>query len=382
MELKEYIQEELWDLIEGNFLAEKYTNAVKDSMIYLTELIREKSDLTEDGIKLIEKAFHKSNPIIKINNFETKTERSIQEGISDILKGLYLFIRNPRTHNKIDDTEKEAIKIILFVDHIISILGKSKSSFDIDEIIQLVIHDSDFVKSKIYIDSIINTIPKKKRYEVLIEIYNNLQSGDINNNKTFLKLFFKTITNTEIKDYLAIISNDLAKTSDDNLRIYILNSFPSKRWSEIEPIARIRTENRIIKSIQAGNSKISSNTNKTGLLATWCKNLFKYFDNKNGIIYAFISLLTSADYENFVYFIDMYMSSVWELIDISCLEELDDMLDEDDIFSLSSSAELINEIEKMLLKGNSDIKSYIIEKEYLIPDEIFDYLDEGINNSK
>jgi len=110
--------------------------------------------------------------------------------------------------------------------------------------------------------------------------------------------------------------------------------------------------------------------------------LFKYFDNKNGIIYAFISLLTSADYENFVYFIDMYMSSVWELIDISCLEELDDMLDEDDIFSLSSSAELINEIEKMLLKGNSDIKSYIIEKEYLIPDEIFDYLDEGINNSK
>ena len=107
--------------------------------------------------------------------------------------GLYKLVRNPRHHEKFEDSENDAIKIILFIDYIIEILEKSKSQFDIDDIRELIF-DEEFVNDDEYVKLIMDKIPKRKIYEVLITIYRKKEEGSINNIKIFFHVLFSRLS--------------------------------------------------------------------------------------------------------------------------------------------------------------------------------------------
>lgn len=110
MNLKTQIKDELWLAISNSYEAENYRNAILDAMQYLSDLLREKSGLDSDGAKLVGDALGTSNPKIKINKYQTQSEIDEHKGILQILTGLYMGIRNPRSHEKTTDKKMMPIE--------------------------------------------------------------------------------------------------------------------------------------------------------------------------------------------------------------------------------------------------------------------------------
>ncbi|OAB44173.1 TIGR02391 family protein [Paenibacillus glacialis] len=105
MELKTNIQQDLWEAIEKNYGNESYSSAILDTIHLLTETIRNKTSLEGDGSSLIGQAFGGDNPKIQLNKLQTESEKNVQKGIQDILRGLFTAIRNPRSHDSHTDTK-------------------------------------------------------------------------------------------------------------------------------------------------------------------------------------------------------------------------------------------------------------------------------------
>lgn len=61
-------------------------------------MIREKTGLESDGAKLVDEAFGGPQPHIKINSFQSESEKSEQKGFMNLAKGLFGTFRNPTAH--------------------------------------------------------------------------------------------------------------------------------------------------------------------------------------------------------------------------------------------------------------------------------------------
>jgi len=277
MNIEKLINPKLWDKIESNYNAGKFTNAIVDSMFYLTNLLRERSDSDEDGLKLVGKIFKKENPLIQINKNETETEKNIQEGYAAIIRGLYQLIRNPRHHDETEDSKDDAIKILLFIDYVVGILDKAKSSYDIEEI-ESLIFDEDQIEDDEYMNLIINKIPKRKRFEIMLNVYNKRTKFKYDNFKRFFNCMYDYLSSSEISQLLNLASKNLLLTKNDEERKYIIASIRKNNWKNIEELARKRTENRILKSIESGMVDYKDRTiDEIGWFATWCTDLFSEF---------------------------------------------------------------------------------------------------------
>lgn len=50
MNLQTQVDERIWEAIKSNYLAKQYTNAILDTVYFLSNLIREKTGLSTDGL--------------------------------------------------------------------------------------------------------------------------------------------------------------------------------------------------------------------------------------------------------------------------------------------------------------------------------------------
>ena len=95
-------------------LSNNYFHSVFEASKGLFQRIRDLSGLTTDGNALIEQVFS-SNPILIINNYQTKQEKDEHTGFCNLLKGLCGMFRNPEAHQpKIfwDIDEQSALEIL------------------------------------------------------------------------------------------------------------------------------------------------------------------------------------------------------------------------------------------------------------------------------
>ncbi len=144
---------------------------LKIQLFFLSDLIRNKTGLEGDGASLIGQAFGGNNPKIKLNNMQTDSEKNIQKGMQDLLRGLYTAIRNPRNHDKFVDSRKDADAIILFINYLIKLIDNSKLSFNLDTFI-IRIFDAHYVISEEYSDLLAKEIPPVgKKQTLLLEFY-------------------------------------------------------------------------------------------------------------------------------------------------------------------------------------------------------------------
>ncbi|MCW7479472.1 TIGR02391 family protein [Leptospira bandrabouensis] len=89
-ELMKYCRKEL--------LSDNYFHATFEATKGVADIIRKKSGISKDGSELVDQVFSGINPILKINNFVTETEKSEQRGFSNLLKGMFGTFRNPLAH--------------------------------------------------------------------------------------------------------------------------------------------------------------------------------------------------------------------------------------------------------------------------------------------
>ena len=100
-------------------LSNNYFHSVFEASKGLFQRIRDLSGLTTDGNALREQVFS-SNPILIINNYQTKQEKDEHTGFCNLLKGLCGMFRNPEAHQpKIfwDIDEQDALEILSLISY-------------------------------------------------------------------------------------------------------------------------------------------------------------------------------------------------------------------------------------------------------------------------
>ena len=257
MDISKQLQEELWESIKQSYSSEDYTTSILNSIAYLRDMIREKSDLELDGVDLINQAFSDKHPKIVVSKMETRNDKNIQKGLRELLSGIYTHIRNPRSHDKYKDSKEDAIAIILFVNYLLNTIDKSKSSFSSEEFINQV-YDNYFVPTKEYAELLVKDIPSKQIEDTFYKLYESINKyidydydyneywDRVKNNKKIealqiiIPLFIKKLT--KIKDSIfRDISQDLILSQNDSIKLLARIIIFIEYWEFLSKRARLRT---------------------------------------------------------------------------------------------------------------------------------------------
>ncbi|MEZ4673908.1 MAG: TIGR02391 family protein [Caldilineaceae bacterium] len=293
MNLETEIKPELWQAIAPSYNTQQYTDAINAAMLYMTEVLRDKSGLTTDGATLVGEALGKKSPKIQINPLQTDTEKSMQAGLESVLRGMYGLVRNPRHHEKRHDDKKTADSIIVFIDHLLDYLGKSKPSFTTEDFVDTVV-DEYFVSTEQYVEGLVSTIPVKKRHDVLVEMFRRLDWDNANAITQVSQIIFKDLSEGEMEDYLHVVSDGLKKTNTPSDVSVVIKLLSAELWSKLDNLARMRAEHILVVHMQ--NAWYNPETDGTNYPAgTWIPNILLQISNKQEFRQAVLSLLESED---------------------------------------------------------------------------------------
>lgn len=105
---------------QSRLLEDNYFHAVLEAAKSVAEKIRQRTGLTEDGSTLVDKAFGFRNqvPFLAFSRLETETQQSEQNGLMNLMKGVFGAFRNPIAHEpqiKWAVTEQDAMDLLTTV---------------------------------------------------------------------------------------------------------------------------------------------------------------------------------------------------------------------------------------------------------------------------
>lgn len=313
MNLETKLDPRLWDSIRETYEARNFTSAILDAMHFLSDLLRERTGLESDGAALVGEAFGGNSPKLKVNALRTESERNVQKGLEQLVRGMYQAVRNPRSHGKVSDSEDEAQAIILFVNYLVKLIGESQAPFSKSAFVARVF-DPDFVASERYAKLLVNQIPAKKRLEVFLEVYRLKTDGKGDNLRFFFAALLEELQEDENQSVYQLISEELQQTDDDQTIRTIIQAFDASIWPLLEETARLRIENKLLRSIRSGKYVVATEKCRAGSLGTWATGLFPYFTLKNETLSTIIGKLRSEDPTDQDYVFRYLMYSVDSLV--------------------------------------------------------------------
>jgi uncharacterized protein (TIGR02391 family) len=282
-------------------------------MRYLSKIIREKSGLDGDGTLLVGQAFGGDEPKLRLNKLQTQSEKDEQKGFQFVISGLYSAIRNPRTHEDIQDDKNSADPIIYFINYICNVIDVAKPPFTIEDFLPRIF-DKDFVVNEIYTKELIKEIPRNKYLETLIEIYREKAGGHANVLSHVVKELLSYLSEQEKKDFMAVISSELDVISNGDMIVKILQIIPSQYWSMVKLTAKMRIENKLIASILTGKIKLKTGGTTSGAFGTWATKLIDQFTLKEELANAIVNSLISQDLERNRYIFSFFLRFLPTLI--------------------------------------------------------------------
>lgn len=294
MNLETKLDPRVWEAVRETYQARNFTSAILDAMHFLSDLLRERTGLESDGVALVGEAFGGSSPKLKVNALQSESDRNVQRGVEQLLRGIYQAIRNPRSHGKIYDTEDDSQAIILFVNYLVKLVGESKSPFSKTAFVTRVF-DPDFVASERYAELLVNEIPGKKRLEVFFDVYRSKCDGKGESLKFFFATLLGSLQDEEKESVYQTISEELQQTDDESTIRVIIQAFDPELWLKLDEAARLRTENKLIRSIRTGQYVPATKKCRAGSLGTWSTGLFPHFTLKSEALRTIHDKLASPD---------------------------------------------------------------------------------------
>lgn len=301
MGLENLLCESFYKSIKLHYDKADYTEAVRDAMFFVSELVREKSGLYDkDGVKLFESAFLGKNPALKINDGNSETENNIQEGVGFILKGMTQMIRNPISHEKILISKSEADSILLFTNVIIKKIDNSSGKTLIENYMD-IIGLQDFTSSREYSELLVARIPVKKRLELLFSIFE--QRGVLKKAPLvhLIASLVEIILPNERKKLIELFDDKLLLCKPDDELAGFVNIFFANFKDDIDAICRLRIQDLVLKSVVGGDFEDEYDfslgeevdfTNDKGLLAESIADYLLLFQNREEIVRAMYDKLT------------------------------------------------------------------------------------------
>lgn len=311
MTVRNEIDVELWEAIQKNYEAENYTGAILDAIFKLTDTIRNKTGLEGDGASLIGQAFSGDDPRIKLNKLQTDSEKDIQKGMQEILRGIYAGIRNPRSHDSMTDDKVSADAIITFINYLLKLIDQSKLRFCEEDFLNRVF-DPYYVKTREYSDLLVQDIPKRQRANIAIQTILQRDKGDIYALGYFLNSLFSQLEEAELSRVYKVVSDELRITTSKSDIRYFVHVCPCRYWKKIDAAVRIRTESILYEDFSKGTyDEATDMCGEHGALATWIDDeLILEFGNLDEWIRQTVKMIQSGDRETVAY-IENYF---WEMI--------------------------------------------------------------------
>lgn len=310
MDLNDILSEDIYSVIKNKYDNQLYSDAILDSIKYLTNIIREKSKVGGDGAGLIGQAFGGQSPKIKINKMATTSEIDEQKGYEQILRGIYCGIRNPRSHEQYQDVKEVADSIIIFINYLAEMIKSTKSYFQLEEYKNRVF-DPLFVEREDYAEILVNEIPSDEIVNTSISILKDRNRGESKKLETYFKALFNKMDRSQYDSLMKAISNELKIAQQNNDIISIIRLIEPKFWPILDDDVKIRIENVIIESVREGYYDMYERIKK-GHLGTWAGDIGGYFKLRRELGEAIIEQLNNNWYaQNYIaeYFI-YYLSSI------------------------------------------------------------------------
>ena len=109
------------------FAGSHFARSVEEALKCLNNAVKEKSRLKDlDGDALMRTAFSPANPVLRLNQLKTKSEKDEQRGYMDLYAGVMGGVRNPRAHEHLlQDTSEDALELLGIANHLMRKLEKS-----------------------------------------------------------------------------------------------------------------------------------------------------------------------------------------------------------------------------------------------------------------
>lgn len=288
------IDERLWSLIESTYIARNFSGAILDTIHFIGQLIRDKSGLESDGVALIGAAFGGKTPLLRVSKLQTDTDWNVQQGIEQILRGIYSALRNPRSHSKFSDSQEDADAIILFLNYIIKQVDQSKSPFD-RATFGVRIFDPLFPENSRYAELLAEEIPPRLRLEILIKTFRDRHTGEAKKLALFTFAIIRLLTSEEIEQFCSVVSEELRSIEDELAIRTAIQLIPRELWPSYSEIARIRIEEKLISSINTGRYHTANGKLISGAFGTWAMGLGRFFTLKSKLAFAVAAKLASTN---------------------------------------------------------------------------------------
>jgi uncharacterized protein (TIGR02391 family) len=103
---------------DATFRDGHYREAVLNATTALCQLVRTRSGIEEDGVKLMRRAFGGDAPPLAFNDLKDQSDLDEQEGLGHICAGVALALRNPRAHDLDPDTREDAVDCLAFISYL------------------------------------------------------------------------------------------------------------------------------------------------------------------------------------------------------------------------------------------------------------------------
>lgn len=113
---------------EKRFINGHYQDAVLEAYKHLNNYVKLRvRNSASDGSGLMKEAFSAKNPILKLNDLLTSSQKDEQLGYMEIFSGVMIGIRNPRAHeNEFDNDPFIAVQLLSLADHLLQRAQKAK----------------------------------------------------------------------------------------------------------------------------------------------------------------------------------------------------------------------------------------------------------------
>ena len=281
MKIKEHIREDLWKAIQIHYEAEDYTEALRDASFLMKDILQAKSgEYDKDNSKLVDAVLSGQDPVLKINNFSTQTEKDIQNGIALGAKGIFMHVRNPISHEKIAYTQEDANAILMYINYLIKQIDQSGGVSLIEEWLPLIQSES-FTATEEYAKELIKEVPKKKVYELLEAIYDIREELPKHKIKYFIGELVDKLKGNEKNAFIKKLNIDLMQVEGDYGLSMFFHFFAKHFYADLKKVVKLRIEDIIYQGIKNGKVKGEKLEGEYSATATWANTFIELFETSD-----------------------------------------------------------------------------------------------------
>ena len=278
------IREDLYKAIYEHYEKNDYTEALRDAMFFVKNLLQEKSGLLDkDNTRLIEAALLGKNSAIKINKYETESEINFQEGIGFALKGLVMHLRNPISHDKIEYSEQDADAQLLYINYLINQIDTSSGRQLITDWLEYLQSDA-FTTSEAFSQELIKELPKKQRYDLLVSIWRTRSDFEPYRIGHFVDEIINGLSAQEKRSFINIMESELISCCGDNSLSMMFHLFAKHFYAGLKKIVKLHIEDVVKKGISNGILIDGKSKGIGAAAATWAGDFIESFTTKNEIV--------------------------------------------------------------------------------------------------